>query len=131
MTLVVKEFKKDLLTEYNSLPKAIEAIYNDIPSFGRIMRDLALDAIIGNSGKLLGASEEEATELSKMMDDLPQLGKDLTYHLLSAKIKTSTALATPPDFGHKVYHLCDLCRNGVAWRLMNGLHKCCRCGTRS
>lgn len=113
--LVVKEFEHHLHMRYDSLPKAIEAIYNDIPSFDRTLQDLALDSIVKNSGTLLGTSEEEATELSKMMDDLPQLGKDLTYHLLleNAKIKAAIGSIPAPDStpGWCIHELqCESCQ---------------------
>ncbi|TID19572.1 hypothetical protein E2P81_ATG06739 [Venturia nashicola] len=130
-TMVVREFEKHLLGECDSLPKAIEAIYNDIPSFDRKLRDLALDAIVKNSGPLLGTSEEGATELSKMMDDLPQLGKDLTYCFLfeNAKIKTAyhTAPSNSTKHPQKIVHRCATCFTLDAWRFPGGRMMCDNC----
>lgn len=99
-TLVAEEFKKHLHVEQDSLPKAVGAIYNDIPYLDRTLRDLALDAIVKYSGTLLGSSEEEATELSKIMDDLPQLGKDFTYRLLSEMVKVRAVIARLTNYPH-------------------------------
>ncbi|QDS69894.1 hypothetical protein FKW77_000821 [Venturia effusa] len=86
-------FQKHLtggLWKTDSFPKALELIYNDTFPEDRRLRDVALAVLLDNASELIKFNSTVPTELTRVIESLPELSKDIAIQSL-AQVQTLTS----------------------------------------
>ncbi|TID19571.1 hypothetical protein E2P81_ATG06738 [Venturia nashicola] len=87
-------FEKHLtegLWKTGSFPKALEVIYSETPSSDRKLRDVALAVLMEHAAELFKFDSSVPTELSEVIESLPELSKDIAIQSLSEVEKFKSA----------------------------------------
>lgn len=99
-TVAATSFEKHLtggLWKTDSFPKALEIIYNDTPSSDRKLRDAALTVLMEHAAELIKFGSNVPTDLSMVIEKLPELSKDIAVQSLSEVEKLKSRLSGKDD----------------------------------
>ncbi|QDS69893.1 hypothetical protein FKW77_000815 [Venturia effusa] len=136
--LAAKEFsdclsRLSVSSNFIDFVNATEAIFNNVPSPDRVLREHVLEFVEHRLRKLLVDGEAKITAFTELMDRVPELAKELVVRFVVGAEKSKVAPYSVKggdrsgDHRMKILAVCPQCDHLVCWKA-DDIIECCECG---